>query len=355
MPEQIAEIGAIVDEYSFDWEEQLRFAAERNISASVRMVSMGADEAKLAALDTLANAQFGTRLQELKDARTVRHISALSDDELDRYFSAAKYLGVRFVDVAAGVGKQYFGEPNHEQQFREALEGTVRVLLAAEKKGFFIPMVRTFDFYPGTKAQIATKKPETERYRETALRYCIEMINRFTGIGRIAAFEVEVGLYGCDGQALIDHWREIRNATTKPALLYFDAANIVRQGKNSFENYLLMLPGIGGLHIKDCVANHRIPDGISLEDAGWPHTVCGNGAGDYASIFSHIASRGQETIQVNRKKAGLDPVIPFILEPHLRFQTAVGGYTGSLYDKALRTLVKELKNAEISYQNVNLR
>ena len=94
-----------------------------------------------------------------------------------------------------------------------------------------------------------------------------------------------------------------------------------------------MEPALGGFHLKDA-KYHQLAPGESRKDAPFPHFFVGEGDAGYERILSHFAPR-MEAAGDRLEAAGLPREVGFVWEPHMEFQSNVGGITWHDFQKAI--------------------
>ncbi len=339
-------IAGFGDEYSYFAEEHLAFLGERSIPISLRFVSFD-DDARLGCLDGLTREEFSRRTAALKEAGKIKHVTQLTADELDRYKDMMHQHGVGVWDIGSAVGKQYLGDPAHAEEYQRQQENTIRVA-----HFFGTPRVRMFNFYPGRKGDLARPgTPQRQEYAQMALGYIQDLADLMRREALAGFLEVETELLGHDGASLMDFWKKVGRDNI---FLYFDGANMVRQDEQrqglSLQTYNDMVPGLGGLHIKDAVYS-RLEPGQSREEAPWPHVPVGQGDADYELVLQDFRER-IHSVRSRLEHARLPGYVGVVLEPHLKAPGQFGGFTGSLYQKAVDALVEQLGIAHIGHQDL---
>ena len=301
-------------------------------------------------LENLSEKEFKEITKKLKEEKIIKHIAEASSDELKRYKELMQKYRVTAWDIGSAVGKQYLGESDSSTELAAKLNGTINAAHALGTK-----RIRIFNFYPGTKEQLANPGTESfNEYRTGALKYIKEIGKRFQDEGLFGFLEVETNLIGRDGKSLVEFLDE---AKVGNIFLYFDGANMVVQDTNkeglSWKTYSEMAnsPYLGGLHIKDAKyseANEKKVD----EEAHWPFVPVGKGNADYDLVFANLADKSAEKIKDIEKRllnAGLLKEFGLVLEPHLLCGGQFGGYTGGRYQEAIDALVELLTKAGIRY------
>jgi sugar phosphate isomerase/epimerase len=181
-------------------------------------------------------------------------------------------------------------------------------------------LIRGFSFYPPKGAD------PWEHVEEAADR-----------LGQIAeachrsdltfGLEVEANLVGQTGQLLAELHRRVNH----PALVtIFDGANIVCQGYDTqatFEQYRVMKPSIGWMHIKDYLDPRTDKPVGHVDEEALKHFVpADQGDSGWTQI---LADFGREIPALERrlKRRGIPGVI-LDLEPHLKGGGQFGGFSG---------------------------
>jgi sugar phosphate isomerase/epimerase len=146
---------------------------------------------------------------------------------------------------------------------------------------------------------------------------------------------------------------ELYRKTNHPALmLIFDAGNIITQGYTAaevFEQYQMMKPGIGWMHIKDY--RHPEPAGRSnhVDENALKHFVPADlGDSAHEAILRDFRHCLPELTRKLRRR-GI-PGVFLDLEPHVKGGGQFGGFSGpDGFGVALRGLCKVLDYTAIGY------
>jgi hypothetical protein len=161
--------------------------------------------------------------------------------------------------------------------------------------------------------------------------------------------ELEANLVGQSGQLLA----EIHKQVNHPALmLIFDGANVVTQGcspDETFEQYRVMKPGMGWLHIKDYRHPHPAKKTDHVDEEALKHFVPSDrGHSGHEAIlrdFRDLIPRLERKL----KKRGI-PGVFLDLEPHVKGGGQFGGFSGpDGLGVALRSLCSVLDYVGIGY------
>ena len=161
--------------------------------------------------------------------------------------------------------------------------------------------------------------------------------------------EVEPNLVGENGYLLAELYRQVNH----PAMvLIFDAANIIVQGYTPgelLEQFQLMRPGLGWLHIKDY--HHPKPvkrTGHIDEDALANFVPADRGDSAHEAILRDFR-HGLPKLHRRLRRRGI-PGVFLDLEPHVKGGGQFGGFSGpDGMGVALRALCKVLDYVDIDY------
>ncbi|MFH1053871.1 MAG: TIM barrel protein [Candidatus Woesearchaeota archaeon] len=345
-------IAGFGDERSYHAEEHAEYMGRRRLQISARLLSF-CTEAKSDTLDKLSQDEFKNTTRRLQKQGKIRHITQATPRQLSRYKRLLQEHHVHVWDIGSALGKQYLGNKADVEALPQILKNTVRVTheLGTQR-------VRIFNFYPGNKCEkVPEGSPKYREYWQQAVAGSKLISEVFKYEGLVGYLEVEANLFGHNGESLMKFY----DAIGAPAniVFYFDGANMVVQENAevkdlSYPTYEAMIPRLGGLHIKDAVHVDSIPGVAVDEDHKWPFVQVGCGDSRYEDIFRDlIAEKRIREIEQRLDVAGLPRAVGVVLEPHLRMGGQFGGYTGSMYDVALKKLVGLLDKAGIGHQPIN--
>jgi sugar phosphate isomerase/epimerase len=207
---------------------------------------------------------------------------------------------------------------------------------------FETKLIRGFSFYHPRGTSAADHVPQVVDQLGQIAEACHRSDLTF-------GLEVEANLVGQNGQILAEIHRQVNH----PALaLIFDAANILTQGctpNEVFEQYQLMKPGLGWMHIKD----YRDPNPLArtdhVDEEALKHFVPAD-LGD--SNHEVILKDFRELLPKLEKKLSRRgiPGVFLDLEPHVKGGGQFGGFSGpDGFGVALRGLCKVLDYVGIEY------
>ncbi|HEX4142650.1 MAG TPA: TIM barrel protein [Pirellulales bacterium] len=282
-------------------------------------------------IDVGTGAKNVTKLTK-SDITAIRH---LEDEYGLNVASIGSPIGkVKLADVEDGTQNRYV-------PFKKYLDKEVKRVCELAH-AFETKLIRGFSFYPppGSKPEdhMAQVVDQLGQIAEMCLRSDLTY-----------GVEVEANLFGCTGQILAEIHRQVNEPTM---VLVFDAANIAAQGYTPievFEQYLLMKPAIGWMHIKD----YRHPGPIKhkghTDEAMLKHFVpigFGESAQDLVlRDFRSVLPKLEQKLS----RRGIPGVI-LDLEPHLKAGGQFGGASGpDGMGVALRSLCRTLDYLEIGY------
>ena len=303
------------DEYSFNVFEHVGFLERNKMGISARWVGWD-NQTQLSELEGLTRDEFNGRLDELKKSRALQHVTELSDDNLKRY---RDLLEGPAWDIGSGVGKDHQNDPKYKEGMMKKTRNTIRAAHALGTK-----RVRMFSTYGNDTAESWARAVSDIR----------EVLKMFQGEGLVGYIENETELLVETGDQAI---KFIQDLDMPNVLLYHDAANLVRADTEktglAYKSYLVMEPALGGFHLKDA-RYHKLKPGESRKDAPFPHYFIGEGDAGYERIFAHFASR-MEAAGDRLEAAGLPREVGFVWEPHIKFQSNVGGITQYDFQEAV--------------------
>ncbi len=162
--------------------------------------------------------------------------------------------------------------------------------------------------------------------------------------------EIEANLVGQSGQIMADIHRQVNH----PALvLIFDAGNIVTQGYSAaevFEQYRVMKPGMGWMHIKDYRHPSKTRRQQHVDEEALKHFVpADQGDSGHEAILRDFKDFLPK-LERRMKKRGV-PGVFLDLEPHVKGGGQFGGFSGpDGMGVALRALCQALDYVGIGYQ-----
>lgn len=308
---------------------------------------------------------------------------AANQKTLDQQFSALaalgmRYFSIRFVDAGNGVKNVMELESDELDIVKQKIK---EYGLSVSSLGSPIGKVKLCDVEDGTKTPY---RPFDQYIAEDVPRAC-ELANAFGSklirgfsfyhpkgspidqhisqatdqVGKIAevcddhgltyGLEVEANLIGQNGALLAKMHQQINN---EALVLIFDGGNLVTMGYSAeevFEQYELMKPGLGWLHIKDFL-NPKIGKVDHVDEETLKHFVPADiGESGHAKIFADLATFLPELD--SRMTARGVPGVFLDLEPHVKGGGQFGGFSGpDGFGVALRALCRICDDAGIGYR-----
>lgn len=269
----------------------------------------------------------------------IRHL----EDEYDvNVSSLGSPIGkVKLLDVEDGTKNRYV-------PFKKYLEKDVKKACDLAH-AFETKLVRGFSFYPPKGSNPKDHLPQAVDQLSQIADVCLRSDLTF-------GLEVEANLVGQNGQMMAEIYRKVDNAAM---VLIFDAANILCQGYTThdvFEQYQLMKPGLGWMHIKD----YRLPLGTNsqaksprkpghVDESMLKHFVpADQGDSAYDAILKDFRSLLPK-LEARLKRRGI-PGVFLDLEPHVKGGGQFGGTSGpDGMGVALRGLCKVLDYVGVQY------
>ena len=289
-----------------------------------------------------------------------------------------QYFSIRFIDVGEGI-KNVMKLTRADIQKVRRLQAEYELNVASI--GSPIGKVKLLDVDDGTKnAYIPFKKylaKEVKQACDLAHAFETKLIRGFSfyhpkgtnprdhfaqtvdQLGQIAeachrsdltyGVEVEPNLVGENGYLLADLYRQVNH----PAMvLIFDAANLLVQGFTSadlLEQFQLMKPGLGWVHIKDYRHSKPVVKGKHVNEDTLKHFVPSD-QGDAAHEALLRELKGMlPALEASLRRRGI-PGVFLDLEPHLKGGGQFGGFSGpDGMGVALRALCRVLDFVGIEY------
>ena len=254
----------------------------------------------------------------------VKNVMQLQDSEIESVKEKLQEYGLRVSSIGSPIGKvklldvddgssnQYFP---FEDYLNDQVERACQLATTFESK-----LIRGFSFY-----HPIGQKPE--EHLDLVVEQLKAIAERCDQSGLTFGLEVEANLVGQNGELL----KQIHESVGSDALvLIFDGGNLVTQGYSAaqvFEQYQLMKPGLGWIHIKD----FHVPEGMKftghVDEEALKHFVpADQGDSGHLAIMKDLKEFLPELNQ--RMKSRGAPGVFADLEPHLKGGGQFGGFSG---------------------------
>ena len=282
-----------------------------------------------------------------------KNVMDLTRSEIARLRHLEDEYGLNVSCIGSPIGKvklvdQEDGSKNRYVPFKKYLAKDVKKACELAH-AFETKLVRGFSFYPPRNADprqyLAQAVDQLGQIADTCLRSDLTF-----------GLEIEANLTGGNGQLMAEIFRQVDNAAM---MLIFDAANILCQGFSThdvFDQYQLMKPGLGWMHIKD----YRVPSGANgngkqsrrqghVDEGSLKHFVPADiGDSAYDAILKDFRTLIPK-LEAKLKRRGI-PGVFLDLEPHVKAGGQFGGSSGpDGMGVALRGLCKVLDYVDIDY------
>lgn len=282
-----------------------------------------------------------------------KNVMDLTKSEISRIRHLEDEYGLNVSSIGSPIGKVKLldvedGTKNRYVPFKKYLEKEVKKACDLAH-AFETKLVRGFSFYhpKGTdpREYVSQAADQLGQIADVCLRSDLTF-----------GLEIEANLVGQNGEMMAELFRQVDNAAM---MLIFDAANILCQGYSThdvFEQYLLMKPGLGWMHIKD----YRLAPGVNGhaktnrkpghvdEDMLKNFVPADIGDSAHDAIFKDFRSMLPK-LEAKLKRRGV-PGVFLDLEPHVK---AGGQFSGSSgpdgMGVALRGLCKVLDYVGLDY------
>ncbi len=266
------------------------------------------------------------------EIQTIRH---LEDEYGLNVASIGSPLGkVKLVDVEDGTKNAYV-------PFKKYLEKEVKHACELAH-AFETKLIRGFSFYH-------PKGTDPREYLPQAVDQLGQIAEACLRSDLTYGVELEANLVGQNGEILAEIHRQVNN----PALvLIFDGGNLACQGYSDLEiveQFRLMTPGLGWMHIKDYRHPHPAKRKAHIDEETLKHFVPVQlGDSGHDVIFRDLRELLPKLDQKLRRR-GI-PGVFLDLEPHLKAGGQYGGFSGpDGMGVALRSLCRSLDYAQIDY------
>lgn len=287
---------------------------------------------------------YSVRFVNLGDG--VKNVMKLSTDEVQKVLDIQKDYGLNVSSIGSPIGKiklldQEDGSNNTYIPFEQYLNEDVKHVCDLAN-AFDAKLIRGFSFYQ-------PKGDDPQKYISQAVERLGRIADACQNANLTFGLEVEANLIGCNGWILAEIYRQVNHPAMK---LIFDAANLVVQGYTTaeiFEQYEIMKPGLGWLHIKDyskTVVENK--GGHQDEDKMKGFVPCDCGYSGHEAILRDFATI-LPALTEDSQNRGI-PGVFLDLEPHVKGGGQFGGYSGcDGLGVALRALCKTLDYVGIDY------
>ncbi|MGL6196653.1 MAG: sugar phosphate isomerase/epimerase family protein [Thermoguttaceae bacterium] len=282
----------------------------------------------------------------------VKNVMKLTKSDIQRIRQLQDEYGLNVSSIGSPIGKiklldQEDGTSNQYIPIEKYIENDVKQVCDLAH-AFESKLIRGFSFYH-------PKGTDPQDYVSQAVDYLGRIAETCHRSDLTFGLEVEANLVGQNGFLLNEIFRQVNHPAM---LLVFDAGNLITQGYSTaevFQQYELMKPGLGWLHIKD----YRLGPAERMrqlqeksvhveEDALSSYVPCDLGDGGHEWILRDFASI-IPPLEEKLKSRGI-PGVFVDLEPHLKKGGQFGGYSGpDGVGVALRSLCRVLDYTGIQY------
>jgi sugar phosphate isomerase/epimerase len=275
----------------------------------------------------------------------VKNVMDLTKAEITKLRHQEDEFGMNVASIGSPIGKVKLqdvedGTKNRFVPFDRYLNDVKKACELAH--AFETKLIRGFSFYPPRGADPWEHVPQAVDQLGQIAEICHRSDLTF-------GLEVEANLVGQTGPLMAELHRRVNH----PALVtIFDGANIVCQGYDTvaaYEQYLVMKPSIGWMHIKD-YRDPRLekPIGHVDEDALKHFVPADQGDAGHTQILADFAKE-IPALEKRLTRRGI-PGVVLDLEPHLRGGGQYGGFSGpDGMAVALRGLLRVLDYVGIAY------
>lgn len=302
---------------------------------------------QMAALAALGLKYYSPRFVDVTGAGEVKHVVELSDDELAQLKEIHAEYGMSVASIGSRIGKiklldQEDGSHNKFVPFEEYMNtevaNTIRAALALDAK-----LIRGFSFYQ-------PKGEAPEGYVDQAVELVAKIADEFAKHGIVYGLEVEANLIGQNGKMLAELATKINRENL---VVIYDGGNLSSQNMSPvqcFEEYELMRPHIGWIHIKDYEIDSTMEWKGYVDEERLKNFVPANvGDSGHEAILRDFRNYIPALDERMKKLGG--PGVFLELEPHLKGGGQFGGFSGpDGMGVAVRALCSVLDYVNIDYR-----
>ena len=302
---------------------------------------------QMAALAALGLKYYSPRFVDVTGAGEVKHVVELSDDELAQLKEIHAEYGMSVASIGSRIGKiklldQEDGSHNKFVPFEEYMNtevaNTIRAALALDAK-----LIRGFSFYQ-------PKGEAPEGYVDQAVGLVAKIADEFAKHGIVYGLEVEANLIGQNGKMLAELATKINRENL---VVIYDGGNLSSQNMSPvqcFEEYELMRPHIGWIHIKDYEIDSNMEWKGYVDEERLKNFVPANvGDSGHEAILRDFRNYIPALDERMKKLGG--PGVFLELEPHLKGGGQFGGFSGpDGMGVAVRALCSVLDYVNIDYR-----
>ena len=328
------------------------------MSSNPRVILSGfADEAayqKTADQQFAAFAALGLQYYSIRFidvGRGVKNVMKLTKNEITEIRHREGQYGLNVSSIGSPIGKVKLrnvndGTKNRYVPFKTYLEREVKKACELAH-AFETKLIRGFSFYHPQGTDPHEHLPQAVDQLGQIAETCHRSDLTF-------GLEIEANLVGQTGQLLAEIHRQVNH----PAMmLIFDGANIVTQGfsrSEVFQQYELMKPALGWLHIKDFKLPEPTGRQQHVDEGRLKHFVPADlGDAGHDAILRDFREQLPK-LERKLKRRGI-PGVFLELEPHLKAGGQYGGFSGPVgFGVALRALRRVLDFVGIDYELTDL-
>jgi hypothetical protein len=276
----------------------------------------------------------------------IKNVMQLTKPEITKVRHLEDEYGMNVASIGSPIGKVRLrdvedGTQNRYVPFKKYLESEVNKACELAH-AFETKLIRGFSFYH-------PKETDPWDHLDQAVQQLGEIAEVCHRSDLTFGLEIEANLIGQTGQLLA----EIHRRVNHPAMVtIFDGANITCQGfstAESIEQYHVMKPSIGWMHIKD-YHDPNVKSRSSHVDEEMLKNFVPAEVGDsgHEAILRDFAGAIPD-LERRLKRRGIPGVI-LDLEPHLKGGGQFGGFSGpDGMGVALRSLTRVLDYVSIGY------
>jgi sugar phosphate isomerase/epimerase len=275
-------------------------------------------------LAALGLSWYSPRFLDVTGSGEVKHVTALSDSELQRLAGLQNEYGLSVTSIGSRIGKVKLrdaADASHnkyvapDEYLKTEVEATIRSAHALGAK-----LIRGFSFYH-------PQGDDPWKYIDEAVERLAPIVDRCADAGLVYGLEVEANLIGQNGRLLA---ALTEKTGRKNMVCIFDGGNLSSQNMTwmqVFDEYRAMRDHIGWIHIKDYKVDPSLKwTGVVDEERLKNFVPADIGDSAHEAILRDL--RTALPSLTDRMQSLGAPGVFLELEPHLKGGGQFGGFSG---------------------------
>jgi len=305
---------------------------------------------QFAAFAALGLEYYSLRFIDVTGDGAIKNVMDLTKSEITKLRHLEDEYGMNVASIGSPIGKiklvdQEDRTKNRYVPFKKYLKQDV-AKACDRAHAFETKLIRGFSFYHPKGEDPWQHVPQAVDQLGQIAEACHHSDLTF-------GLEVEANLVGQNGQLMAELHRQVNH----PAMVtIFDGGNLISQGYSmieSYEQYLVMKPSLGWLHVKDYLEQgakqNKRASARHVDEAKLKNFVpVEQGDSGYDLIFRDF-KKVLPKLTKKLKRRGI-PGVVVDLEPHVKGGGQFGGFSGpDGFGVALRSLCRVLDSVGVGY------